>query len=423
MERAALVLLARLAAGSSFAILGLFAGAVAFGAEAPLVILISMDGVRYDYPDRSTLPGFERMEREGARAERLVPVFPASTFPNHVALATGTYADRHGIVDNHFYDRARDAEFSYENDASWLDAEPLWSTAERQGLRAAVFFWVGSETDWGGFGATYRKAPFSSMTSEDEKLEQLFAWIDLPANERPQLVMMWWHGADSMGHRKGPDHPDTYAALVAQDEYLQQLLEGLDARGAWAHATLVVVSDHGMTALTREVDFDPPLDAAGLAPRVIRRASHAQFFFEQEEDSERKEAIAQAERALQGIEGLEVVRHDAIPEAWRFRHKDRTGDLMVVTSPPYYLARKGFWYRLQSTAQWLLGWTLGGHGFQPDHPDMGAIFFALGRGVPAGAKPGVVRAIDVAATVSDLLGIEPPLQSEGHSIKWIDETR
>ncbi len=117
------------------------------------------------------------------------------------------------------------------------------------------------------------------------------------------------------------------------------------------------------------------------------------------------------------------MRHDAIPEAWRFRHKDRIGDLMVVTSPPYYLARKGFWYRLQFTAQWLLGWTLGGHGFQPDHPDMGAIFFAMGRGVPAGAKPGVVRAIDVAATVSDLLGIEPPLQSEGHPIRWIAETR
>ena len=58
----------------------------------------------------------------------------------------------------------------------------------------------------------------------------------------------------------------------------------------------------------------------------------------------------------------------------------------------------------------------GAHGYDPKLPDMGAIFFALGRGVPAGTKLGEVRAIDVAPTVAALLEIEPPQSSEGRPL-------
>jgi predicted AlkP superfamily pyrophosphatase or phosphodiesterase len=63
----------------------------------PVVILISMDGVRYDYPDRAALPAFARIAKDGARAESLTPVFPSITFPAHTSLATGAHPDRHGI--------------------------------------------------------------------------------------------------------------------------------------------------------------------------------------------------------------------------------------------------------------------------------------------------------------------------------------
>ena len=153
--------------------------APALGAEAPTVILLSWDGVRPDYLERAEFSALERMAREGVRAERLIPVWPPNTFPNHAALATGTYADRHGIVNNRFLDRDRGL-FSYEADGDWLEAEPLWAAAERQGVPAATFFWVGSETDWHGTGARYRKAPFDSSVSESEKVDQILAWIDLP---------------------------------------------------------------------------------------------------------------------------------------------------------------------------------------------------------------------------------------------------
>jgi predicted AlkP superfamily pyrophosphatase or phosphodiesterase len=184
----------RIPAWLGWILLSLLSTSVGAGAD-PLVILLSMDGVRHDYPDRGELPSLERMARDGVRAAALLPVFPSSTFANHVSLATGTHADRHGIVANRFVDPEL-GEFDYGNDASFIEAEPLWVAAERQGIKAACFFWVGSETDWQGVGASYRRAPFDSSIGEAEKVRQILEWFDKPAAQRPGLIVSWWHGAD-----------------------------------------------------------------------------------------------------------------------------------------------------------------------------------------------------------------------------------
>jgi predicted AlkP superfamily pyrophosphatase or phosphodiesterase len=54
------------------------------------VLLISMDGFRWDYLDKmAPLPNFERMEREGTRAQYINNTFMTSTFPTHYSIATG----------------------------------------------------------------------------------------------------------------------------------------------------------------------------------------------------------------------------------------------------------------------------------------------------------------------------------------------
>jgi predicted AlkP superfamily pyrophosphatase or phosphodiesterase len=375
----------------------------------PVVILLSFDGVRHDYLGRGPLPAFERIAREGARAEALVPIFPSTTFPNHVALATGTHADRHGIVGNKFLDAQLGA-FDYGNDARFLDAEPLWAAAERQGVAAATFFWVASETDWRGVGARYRKAPFDPEVTEQEKVAQILAWLDLPEAERPGLIMAWWHGADHAGHQNGPDAKETRAALRAQDRELGRLLAGIDARAAWGETTLVVVSDHGMTSYEKTVDVRAVLAEAGVRARVIHAVATAQVHLKKP---------AQAARALEvlrALPGVEAWRRDELPERLRYR-SPRVGDVVALAEPPLALlpandrgARFGGLARL-------LGGALGAHGYDPGrHPEMHGIFVALGRGVPKGARLPRVRAIDVAPTVAKLLGIAPPASAEGTPI-------
>jgi len=374
---------------------------------APTVIVLSLDGVRHDYLDRAPFPAFGRIAREGLRARRLVPVYPSSTFPGHVSLATGATPAVHGIVDNQFWDRARRERFDYANDARWIDAEPLWAAAERQGVPAATFFWVGSETDWRGVGARYRVAPFDAKIGEAEKVAQILAWLDLPARERPRLVMSWWHGADHAGHAKGPDHPDVIKELADQDRQLGALLAGLDARGAWTHTTLVVVSDHGMTHAERSV----PIARAQRSAKV--RVAHlevgtavAHVFLDDPAD------VARAERALAELAGVRVDRREALPASLHLSHPTRTGDLVVRAEPPYTFAAPGLFDRVAQ----LFGAHVGMHGYAPELPDMAGILLAIGRGVPAGARPDVVRMIDVAPTVARLLGIEPPRNAEGRAI-------
>lgn len=394
--------------------LALLGSAVCASADQPVVILLSWDGVRHDYLDRAPLPALDRMQQTGVRAERLVPVFPSNTFPNHVSLATGTYPDRHGIVDNVFRDRERGM-YDYSPEANWLEAEPIWAAAERQGVRAAVFFWVGSETDWHGVGASYRKSPFDGDIGEGEKVDQILAWLDLPSGERPSLIMAWWHGADGVGHVKGPEHPDVAVQLQEQDAYLARLLAGVDARDRWSETTLLVVSDHGMTEVTERVPIRESIESAGIAAQVIPRSSTAAVHLE-DPTTTRDAALA----VLSAIPGVEVYTPETIPEALRVNYPGRMGDLLAVTHAPRtfyeasWLDSAWLWFGSQ-----FLDWTPGMHGYAPDDPDMGAIFLAVGRGIPRGQRLGAVRNIDVAPTVARLLGIDPPAGSEGVPIAEI----
>lgn len=375
----------------------------------PTVVVLSFDGVRHDYLDLEGLPAFERMQREGIRAERLIPVFPASTFPNHVSLATGAPSDVHGIVGNRFLD-SKLGEFDYGNDAGFIEAEPVWSAAERQGVRAASFFWVGSETDWRGTGARYRKAPFDGGIGEAEKVEQILAWLDLPVAERPRLVMSWWHGADSAGHQNGPAHEETAIMLREQDRHLGALLSGIDARNLWDELTLIVVSDHGMVAVRETLDVASELEDAGIRARVYHASAVANIHLERPEEAKRAVAV------LSKLPGVRAYPRAGFPKELRYDHA-RSGDVVALAEPGTALWEAYRGLDLLHRAGSPFGRVVGAHGYDPAaSTDVHGIFVALGRGVSGGVRIPPVRALDVAATVSALLEIDPPSHSEGSAI-------
>jgi predicted AlkP superfamily pyrophosphatase or phosphodiesterase len=382
-------------------------------ADEPSVILLSLDGVRHDYLERDDLPAFARLMKQGAVAKRLLPVFPSITFPSHVSIATGTHPDVHGIVANHFWDSARGEEYDYSAEANWLNAEPLWITAERQGIPAAVFFWVGSETDWRGARATHRKSPFDSKTPESEKVDQILAWLDIPTSNptRPGLVMAYWHGADHAGHRNGPGSSAVGEALREQDRQLGRLLAGLDERDAWRTTTLLVVSDHGMIEAGDAVDVRELLSDAGIGARTIQANAVAHI---------RLNDRAEMPGAVETLSAHPSVRAFAaadVPSELRYSHPSRTGDIVALATPPFVF--RGASQSLGAGMLKAAGNRPGTHGYSVDDvPEMAGIFLAAGRGVAPGRTLGDVRAIDVAASVAQLLGIDAPAQSEGRPIEF-----
>jgi predicted AlkP superfamily pyrophosphatase or phosphodiesterase len=361
------------------------------GAQAPsTVILISLDGTRPADLRTDRLPSLVTLGEAGLRGE-LVPVNPSNTFPNHVSLATGVRPDVHRLVNNSFVDPERGA-FRRSSPEDWIEAEPIWSVAERHGVPAASFYWVGSEGPWtGGPGPSVWKK-FSSRTSEKTKVDQILAWLDEPDSaRRPRLVTAWFHGADHAAHEYGPESPEVAEALAPQDRQIARLVQALESRGLFASTTLIFVSDHGMTTARRRVDLGAALREAGIRARVLGIGGFASVHLEQgrgtQDRVDRCVAVARDR-------GLEAFARNEAPAGWHVADV-RFGD--VVVRAPIGTAI------VTSTTS-----IEGVHGYDPEAPEMAALIVARGRGVRAGSRVGRVSNLAVAPTVLALLGLPAP---------------
>lgn len=401
-------------------VLLLLAGAVAPPACAappagpPSVILISLDGTRP--ADVSALPLFQRIARQGAAAEGLVPVFPANTFPNHVTLVTGVAPDRHGIVNNVFRDPERGVH-RYDDDPTWLQAAPLWALLDRAGIPSASYHWVGSEGAWRDGRGPRHWERFDSRVPAQRKVERILEWLDLadPA-ERPRFVTAWLPGADATGHRHGPGTEQSVAALKEQEQALARLVAGLEARGLLRSTTVLLVSDHGMARVERSVDLEAELAGAGVRANVVGGGGFATVRLGrgagQRKPAERRAAVRRAVEVAQKL-GLEAWARGETPREWPTGNP-RYGDLVVMA--PVGTAIVDGSSALAAPAATLGLGLEGAHGHHPEAPEMAGIFFALGRGVAPGARPGRVHVLDVAPTVLALLGQPQPEAMPGRPI-------
>jgi arylsulfatase A-like enzyme len=234
-------------------------------------------------------------------------------------------------------------------------------------------------------------------------VQTILAWLDIAdERERPRFVTAWFRGADAPGHEYGPGSEPVRRELARQEPALAALIEGIAERGAWPSTTLFVVSDHGMASASQRVDLEAALERAGVEGWVAGMGGFAQVYLRAESEASRR---GLAERVVEIAEelGLEArFRSEAEPEL-RVAHA-RFGDV-VVWSPR---GRAMVPRRARDDA--------GFHGYRSDHPDMGALFVAAGRGIAPGTRLARVRAIDVAPTVLALLGVARPDWMEGRAI-------
>ena len=369
-------------------------------ASRPHVVLVSFDGFRPDYLERFDTPAFDRLAARGLRAAGLISVFPSSTFPGHYSIATGLYPEAHGIVANRFYDPLRDDEFDYRDsddagDGSWWGGEPVWVTAETQGMVAAAFFFPGTEADIGGVRPSHWR-PYDGGVPNAARLQQVLDWLALPPAARPHLITLYFSLVDSAGHGIGPDAPGMRESVEAADRLLGRLLDGVGALPHAAEVALVVVSDHGMaapdparlTVLPDVADLgDVRLMAAGPAMSV-----HVG-------DPARSRALSDELNA--GLPHARAYVREEIPAHLLARANARIGDILVI---PDGLGLVGFRRAVERGRRLL---RPGMHGWDPRLPEMHGIFLAMGPGIAAGVGLPAVRAVDVYPLIAHLLGLTP----------------
>jgi predicted AlkP superfamily pyrophosphatase or phosphodiesterase len=173
-----------------------------------ILILVSLDAFRWDYMEKFHATNLSHLVSEGVHAKRLVPMFPSMTYPNHHTIVTGCRPAHHGIIHNNFYDPVTKETFAFnkpeQTNSIWWGGEPIWATAIKQGRRANVLFWPGTGATMAGTLPTEWK-PYDGKPDPNEIVDMGLAWLDQPAEQRPNFVMLYFHQVDSVGHRQGTE--------------------------------------------------------------------------------------------------------------------------------------------------------------------------------------------------------------------------
>lgn len=366
----------------------------------PYVILVSLDGFRYDYAERYQTKNILAVRDGGAAAESIIPSFPSLTFPNHISIATGLYPEHHGIVGNSFYDPARAAEYTLRassTEGAWLDprATPLWVLAEQQHVIAACMFWPMCDSEIRGVRPAYWKL-FDDRFPDEQRVQQVLDWLKLPSDRRPHFITLYFSDTDHAGHTFGPDAAETAQAAQTVDRMIGRLRQGLDALDL--PVNLILVSDHGMQAVEGEVTLDG-IDASKV--RVVRDGPVALIYCRD------KETIQQTYQHLKKNPRLEVYKRAETPASWHYRGNPRSGDLVAVAKGRAIFAsaepRRG------NSPQ-------GMHGYDPrKYKAMQGIFYAIGPNIKP-MKIGSFENVNVYPFIAKILGLQVTGKLDGSEV-------
>jgi predicted AlkP superfamily pyrophosphatase or phosphodiesterase len=366
-------------------------------AVAPVTILVSIDGFRPDYLERGLTPNLQRLSAGGVHAA-MRPAFPSLTFPNHYTLVTGLSPDRHGVVGNTMTDPRRpDVRFTLSDtkqslDPFWWDgAEPLWVTAEKQGVRTATMFWPGSEV------AIHGQRPadwwrFDAAATNHQRVDAVLDWLRRPVATRPRFVTLYFDSLDHEAHGHGPDSTEANAAMAEIDTRIGELTAGLAGLGV--AADLIIVSDHGMVATGPE--------------RVIRLDQLVELKSVTVVGDGAASGIYPAAGATAAVEAVLLAPQPHM-QCWRKSDIPARFDYgrNLRVAPLYCLAQVGWSITTSDRAP-----LLGNHGYDNAAPEMTALFIANGPSFRAAKALPSFPNVDVYPLLARLAGVAP-LANEG----------
>lgn len=375
------------------------------------LLLISIDAFRADYFNRGDSPTLAMLARNGVHAKAMQPSFPSLTFPNHYTLVTGKYPDHTGIVNNNMYD-PKLGKFSLGirsavTDGRWWDeAEPIWVTADKAGLKTATMFWPGSGAKIRGYRPTYWR-PFDDSVTAEQRVDQVLQWLDLPPAKRPTFLTLYFDAVDHAGHRYGPDTPQVNQAITHVDNAIARLVKGLKARHLFHHMNIIVVSDHGMASSPKGqyVRMDKLIDLDHV--HVVAMGELAGF------NPKPGYAKAVDARLLQPHPHMRCWRRSDIPKRFHYGSNPRIPAITCLANVGWQITSSDY------LAHSKYPMSLGSHGYDNANPLMRALFIAHGPAFRQGLTVPEFPNVDVYPLMAHLLGI--PAQSGDGSYQAVED--
>lgn len=266
--------------------------------KAEHVVIVVMDGLRADSVTPEQMPTLAALGKSGTFFAHHHPVYVSSTEVNGTALATGKFPEHSGITGNRMY--APDVELlepvDTQNqwaawkgdkltDGKWINAPTLPQLARAQGLttvvagtKAVAMLWDRSIKDRSIDQPTLFEGKSIPSALLDKILPEYgpmppamdtryFAnrsqdgWTTrvltekLWANGVPKLSVLWLSEPDFSQHGSGVGSDNSKAGLKSSDDRLATVLSTLEKKGIRDKTDVVVVSDHGFSTISRNVDL------------------------------------------------------------------------------------------------------------------------------------------------------------------------
>jgi predicted AlkP superfamily pyrophosphatase or phosphodiesterase len=365
-------------------------------AKSGTVLLVSLDGFRWDFFNKAPTPNLNRIAREGVKAKALIPAFPTMTFPAHYSMVTGLHPERHGIIGNIIRDPKIARDFNMRDRESmqnknWWGGEPIWITAQRQGLKSATCFWPGTDIEVVGGRPTYW-LPFDGSMPNEKRIAQVIEWLRLPEEKRPQLLTIYFGDVDKAGHRYGPESKEVIQAIAEVDRAVGILLKRLKDIGR-EDVNVVVVSDHGMTEISRErvVVLD---DYVEMRDVVFEAAG--EMVMAGAKPGREDEVL----RQLRTVPHVKFYKREEVPERLHFRKSERISPIVGIPDDGWMIFPRA---SLEQSEQLR---NKGMHGFDNAYPSMHGIFLARGPAFRKGVEIEAFSGVNIYGLAAKILGIQ-----------------
>lgn len=364
--------------------------------STPYVVVLSMDGFRWDYTDKCETPNLDYIEVNGVKSE-IIPSFPSKTFPNHYTLATGMYPDNHGLVLNTHYNYSlnkwyKTSDRSSVEDGRFYGGEPIWNTAEKQGIKTGTLFWVGSEAPANGMQPTYWKKYQHNMPFES-RIDTVISWLQKPIMQRPRLVMWYLHQPDSWGHKLGPENDKINPKIEYLDSLAGLFLTNIDHLSIADSINIIITSDHGMGQLdNKKVEI---LDNYIKKKWLEKYAGNNPVFMIEPKDGFNDSVYINLKKATH----LKTWKKGEIPDYLHFGNHNNVMPIVVTADSSWSVE-----WRNNINKNTYLGGT---HGYDPTNRDMHAIFYAIGPNFKNNYIHPSFANIHLYSLIAELLNIKP----------------
>lgn len=426
------------------------------------LIIFSVDALVYeDLETLGTKPIFKKVLQEGSRVNRMRSIYPTVTYPVHATLVTGTYPEKHGVINNEIFKVGQIAsDWNWFNDS--IKVPDLFDIAKSHGKTTAAVYWpvTGNHPNIDYLIDEYCsldknadvKELFMGSGTSEEVYENIVkknvaglkvgchpdadnfcinCACDIIREYKPDVLAVHPANIDGLRHKTGMFSEAVTQGLNDVEKHLEQLIIATKNAGVFENTNFIILSDHGQMNITRVIHPNVLLKEAGFIKtdnegKIVEwnaychsAAMSTQVYIK---DKSNKGLYDDVYNFLCDLRDEQVYGISEVFTSEEIQEKEHLkGDFSFVLETDGYTAFGNDWNRPLVTpyddnnADYRFGHAT--HGYLPEKGPQ-PVFIGFGPDIKKGVILETGKVIDVASTLAELIGVSLP-DSDGKCIEEI----